>query len=70
MSCAICGGDSTHLCKSCGKWLCDSRDCARAAAGDQVVKHPVKTAAFVASHPVQAARIAINLLPPAPGRFR
>ena len=70
MMCAICGAGATHVCKSCGKWLCDSRDCARAAAGAEVSNHPVKTAAFAIRHPVEAARVAIKMLPPAPRPFR
>lgn len=65
--CYVCGAPATHLCKSCGKWLCDSRDCARTAAGAQLSNHPVKTAAFAIAHPIDATRAARHILigPPA-----
>jgi hypothetical protein len=72
MNCYYCGAPATHLCGQCGKWLCNGSSCARRAAAGEIINHPVKTAAFVARHPVQAARIARtaaqDLLPPSPGR--
>ncbi len=67
MKCEICGAPATHLCRTCGKWLCNSGDCAKAAAGESIVKHPIKTAAQVIRHPVETAGVARRiLLPPTP----
>jgi hypothetical protein len=76
MNCYYCGNPATHLCRQCGHWLCNGASCARRAAAGELVNHPVKTAAFVVRHPVEAAQVvkraAQDLLPPSPGhgRFR
>jgi hypothetical protein len=67
MTCSICGARATHLCKSCGKWLCDSRECARRAAMGEIIHHPVRAASFLLAHPLESARVAGLILgPPKP----
>jgi hypothetical protein len=70
--CYYCGAAATHLCRTCGHWLCDAGACARRAAAGELVSHPARAAAFVVRHPVQTAQVvrraAQDLLPPMPGR--
>jgi len=50
--CEFCGGQATHFCTACGKWLCDKARCITQGAASAVKTNPVKA---VVNAPAAAA---------------
>jgi hypothetical protein len=60
VNCYYCGRPATHLCKNCGRWLCDRGECGARAATEVLPGAPTMVR-FAVRHPIRTARILPHL---------